>query len=221
MTQPRDLTDLVPADVQTELAAAVAALELHGPAVTNALRKLDQATTAAWNAVNPVDPTEDEWRLVDVLPGPSGLHAADRGARRPGRPELAESLAVLVRRSSREHGGVPAKWLGDGVMFHFREPGGGGALAALRMAEELPAAGLPPAHVGVAAGPVVAQGGDYFGRTVNLAARIAAYASASRVLVSEPVVQRPLTQGVTFVELGLVQLEGIAHPVRLLKARRA
>jgi hypothetical protein len=32
VTEPRDLTDLVPADVRTELAAAVAALELHGPA---------------------------------------------------------------------------------------------------------------------------------------------------------------------------------------------
>jgi hypothetical protein len=28
-------------------------------------------------------------------------------------------------------------------------------------------------------------------------------------------------QGVTFVELGQVQLQGIAHPVRLLEARRA
>jgi class 3 adenylate cyclase len=134
--------------------------------------------------------------------------------------ELAESLAVLVRRSSRDRGGVPVKWLGDGVMFHFREPAGA-VLAALQMVEELPAAGLPPAHVGVAAGPVVAQGGDYFGRTVNLAARIAAYASASRVLVSERVVQRAPPQGVTFVDLGVVQLEGIANPVRLLEARRA
>jgi hypothetical protein len=69
VTEPRDLTDLVPADVRTELAAAVAALELHGPAVTNALRRLDRATTAAWNAVNPVDPTEDEWRLVERAVG--------------------------------------------------------------------------------------------------------------------------------------------------------
>ena len=68
---------------------------------------------------------------------------------------------------------------------------------------------------------MVVQGGDYFGRTVNLAARIAAHASASRVLVSEPVIQTAPPQGVTFVELGLVQLEGIAHPVRLLEARRA
>jgi adenylate cyclase len=134
--------------------------------------------------------------------------------------ELAGSLAVLVERSSREHGGLPVKWLGDGVMVHFRDPAGA-VLAALGMVEQFPEAGLPPAHVGVAAGPVVAQGGDYFGRTVNLAARIAAYASASRVLVSEPVVQRAPPRGVTFVELGQVQLQGIAHPVRLLEARRA
>jgi adenylate cyclase len=101
-----------------------------------------------------------------------------------------------------------------------RRVGAAGA-GALGMVEEFPAAGLPPAHVGVAAGPVVAQGGDYFGRTVNLAARIAAYASASRVLVSEPVAERAPPRGVTFLELGQVQLEGIAHPVRLLEARRA
>ena len=134
--------------------------------------------------------------------------------------ELAEALAILVNRSSREHGGVPVKWLGDGVMVHYREPAGA-VLAALQMVEQLPEAGLPPAHVGVAAGPVVVQGGDYFGRTVNLAARIAAYASASRVLVSERVAERTPPQGVTFVELGQVQLQGIARPVRLLEAHRA
>jgi hypothetical protein len=69
VTEPRDLSDLVPADVRTELAAVVAALEMHGPAVTKALRRLDRATTAAWNAVNPVDPTEDEWRLVERAVG--------------------------------------------------------------------------------------------------------------------------------------------------------
>jgi class 3 adenylate cyclase len=56
---------------------------------------------------------------------------------------------------------------------------------------------------------------------VSLAARIAACASASRVLVSEPVVQRAPPRGLTFVELGQVQLQGIAQPVRLLEARRA
>jgi hypothetical protein len=63
VTEPRDLTDLVPADVRTELAAAVAALELHGPAVTNALRRLveravgiDRGWNAAYQLVSTLDP---------------------------------------------------------------------------------------------------------------------------------------------------------------------
>jgi adenylate cyclase len=133
---------------------------------------------------------------------------------------LAEALAVLVDRSAREHGGVPVKWLGDGVMVHFREPAGA-VRSALGLVAQLPEAGLPPAHVGVAAGPVVVQGGDYFGRTVNLAARIAARADAGQVLVSESVAESAPPAGVSFVELGELRLEGFARPVRLLEAHRA
>jgi adenylate cyclase len=134
--------------------------------------------------------------------------------------ELAGALAVLVGRASREHGGVPVKRLGDGVMVHFREPAGA-VLAALELVTQLPRAGLPPAHVGVAAGPVVVQGGDYFGRTVNLAARIAAHAGAGQVLVSQSVVESAPPEGVSFVALGELRLKGIARPVRLLEACRA
>jgi adenylate cyclase len=133
---------------------------------------------------------------------------------------LAETLALLVGRSAREHGGVPVKWLGDGVMVHYREPAGA-VRSALQLVEEVPEAGLPPAHVGVAAGPVVVQGGDYFGRTVNLAARIAAHAGAGQVLVSQSVAESAMPEGVRFVELGEQPLEGIARPVRLLEAHRA
>jgi hypothetical protein len=65
---------------------------------------------------------------------------------------LAETLALLVGRSAREHGGVPVKWLGDGVMVHYRKPAGA-VRSALQLVEKIPEAGLPPAHVGVAAGP--------------------------------------------------------------------
>jgi class 3 adenylate cyclase len=112
------------------------------------------------------------------------------------------------------------KWLGDGVMFHFREPAGA-VLSALHMVRQLPEAGLPPAHVGVAAGPVVAQGGDYFGRTVNVAARIAARAGEGQVLVSQRVAEAAPPPGVTFVELGELPLKGIPRPVRVLEARPA
>jgi adenylate cyclase len=91
-------------------------------------------------------------------------------------------------------------------------------MSALRIVRQLPQAGLPPAHVGVAAGPVVVQGGDYFGRTVNLAARIAARAGAGQVLVSQSVVESPPPEGVSFVEMGELRLKGIARPIRVLEA---
>jgi adenylate cyclase len=72
----------------------------------------------------------------------------------------------------------------------------------------------------VAAGPVVVQGGDYFGHTVNLAARIVARARAGQVLVSQSVVESASPKGVTFVELEELRLEGFARPVRLLEACR-
>jgi class 3 adenylate cyclase len=81
--------------------------------------------------------------------------------------DLAASVARLVQRSSVQHGGKTIKWLGDGVMFYFRDPGPA-VRAALEMVDGLQAAGLPPAHVGLHAGPVLYQQGDYFGQTVNL-----------------------------------------------------
>ena len=133
---------------------------------------------------------------------------------------MAETLALLVGRSAREHGGVPVKWLGDGVMIHYREPAGA-VRSALELVEKVPEAGLPPAHVGVAAGPVVVQGGDYFGRTVNLAARIASRAGPGQVLVSQSVAEAAPPAGVVFSEAGEVELKGFVRPVRLLEARRA
>jgi adenylate cyclase len=133
--------------------------------------------------------------------------------------DLAARLAGLVRRSSLEHGGTPVKWLGDGVMFYFREPAAA-ALAAVEMAEVVEGHGLPPAHVGIHAGPVIFQEGDYFGRTVNLAARIADYASPGEVLVSQEVVDAADAAPVSFVEIGPVELKGVSGPLRLHTARR-
>ena len=93
-------------------------------------------------------------------------------------------------------------------------------VAALEMVEVVGSQGLPPAHVGIHAGPVVFQDGDYFGRTVNLAARIAEYARPGEVLVSQEVVDAADAAPVSFVEIGPVELKGVAGPLRLHTARR-
>lgn len=133
--------------------------------------------------------------------------------------ELAARLATLVRGSSREHEGQPIKWLGDGVMFYFPNPGDG-VLAALDMVEGAAAEGLPPARVGIHAGPVVFQDGDYFGRTVNIAARIAEVARPGEVLVSQEVVDATDLDGVGITAIGPIELKGVSQPLTLHSVRR-
>jgi len=133
--------------------------------------------------------------------------------------DLAGRLSRLVQRTSVKHGGKPVKWLGDGVMFWFRESGPA-VLAALEMVDGAAAADLPPAHVGVHSGPVLFQQGDYFGRTVNVAARIADYARQGEVLVSQEVVEAADGTAVAFNEIGPVDLKGLSEAVRLYVAER-
>jgi class 3 adenylate cyclase len=133
--------------------------------------------------------------------------------------ELVTRLATLVQRPSDRHGGKIVKLLGDGVMLHFRDPGNAVA-AALEMLEALSAASMPPAHIGVDTGPVVFQGGDYFGRTVNVAARITERAQPGQVLVSQEVVDRVGSGDVAFTVVGSFALKGVSQPVRLHLARR-
>lgn len=133
---------------------------------------------------------------------------------------LAATLARLVERSSVRHGGKPVKWLGDGVMFHFRDPGPG-VHAALEMVDGLAATGLPPAHVGLHAGPVLFQAGDYFGQTVNLTARIADYARPGEVLVSRAAADASRGHGIEFADIGEVELKGVAGTTHLLRAHLA
>jgi adenylate cyclase len=132
---------------------------------------------------------------------------------------LAEQLGRLVQRTSVKYGGRPIKWLGDGVMFFFPNPGPGVA-AALEMMAGLVEAGLPPAHVGLHAGPVIFQEGDYYGQTVNVASRIAEYARPGEVLVSQEVVDASGGAGVTFREIGPVELKGVSGALRLHAAHR-
>jgi hypothetical protein len=95
----------------------------------------------------------------------------------------ASSASVLSSRT-----GSPIRWLGDGGMFHFRDPAGA-VEAGLDMVEQAPAIELPPTHIGIQAGPV-----DLPGRRCARAGRqpplrLASVAQAGEVVVSEEVVR--------------------------------
>jgi adenylate cyclase len=132
---------------------------------------------------------------------------------------LAATLATVVGETARAHGGEAVKWLGDGVMLHFPEAVGG-VLASLDLVERVPETVAVPARSGLHAGPVVFQDGDYFGRTVNVAARIADYARPGEVLVSAEARDAAPADEVEFREIGPVALKGLRESVRLFAASR-
>ena len=104
-------------------------------------------------------------------------------------------------------------------MFHFRDPREA-VLAALDMAEGAPAIGLPPTHIGIHTGPVIFQDGDVYGRTVNLASRIASHAGAAQVLVSKETAEAAGDDGLRFEARGTAELKGIAEPIAVFQASR-
>jgi adenylate cyclase len=133
--------------------------------------------------------------------------------------EMARALSSLVSATARRHGGEAVKFLGDGVMFYFPDPGRA-VMASLEMVASTEEAGLPPAHVGIAAGPVIMQDGDCFGRTVNLASRIAGKASSREVLVTSEVSDVCGDLGVEFAPVGRADLKGVPQPVELFRATK-
>jgi adenylate cyclase len=134
--------------------------------------------------------------------------------------DLADRLATLVHEAAQPHGGHPVKWLGDGVMFYFSEPRAA-VLTGLDLVEQTPATVDVRARVGVNAGRVIFRDGDYFGRTVNVASRIADYARPGEVLVSDEVKQRWDGEGVKFEPIGPVALKGLRDELTLYAVSRA
>jgi adenylate cyclase len=128
-------------------------------------------------------------------------------------------LAELVNEIASRHRGAVVKMLGDGVHFHFKDPHDA-VIASLEIVELVEPAGLPPAHVGVNAGPMIYDEGDYFGRTVNIAARIASQAGPAQVFVGEDVLPHLTRGGFRLVEVGAFELKGIAKPLILYEAIR-
>src|SRR3954453_6414698 len=115
--------------------------------------------------------------------------------------QFATTLQALAEEAARSHRGRVVKLLGDGVMLRFPSiTDAVRSVQALMTAVE--AAGLPPAHAGIAAGPLVARDGDVYGHTVKLAARIAGQAQAGEILTSADAIQRLDVAGIRSVDAG-------------------
>lgn len=138
--------------------------------------------------------------------------------------ELGDEVAVRIAGSLQRHaediaatnGGRLVKLLGDGAMLLFPEPRRG-VEAAVELVGDLTADLDVPAHAGVHVGPVIERDRDLFGRTVNLAARVAGKAGPGEVIVSEAVVRASEGAPFEFEPVDRAVLKGFAEPVQLFK----
>jgi len=108
------------------------------------------------------------------------------------------------------------KTIGDEVMVVGSDPS---ALVDWAVGfQRLVADRRPLPRIGVHYGPTLYRDGDYYGREVNLAARVAARAAGGEVLVTRPVVDLA-GRHLEFERIGEVRLKGFDHATELFLAR--
>ena len=102
--------------------------------------------------------------------------------------EVLREHNALFRRRLTEYGGYEVKSQGDGFMLAFSDPTAAleCAIAVQRdfAARSATDAELIRVRMGMHVGEVIEEGGDFFGRSVILAARIAAQARGGELLIS-------------------------------------
>ena len=122
----------------------------------------------------------------------------------------------LVRTVVEGHDGYVFTTMGDGFAVAFQRASDAVAAAVdvqeSFTSEEWAASGLR-VRMGLHTGEAVERDGDYFGPTVNRAARIMGLAHGGQILLSAATVI--LAQGLDTVELGEYQLRGLTRPERL------
>lgn len=114
----------------------------------------------------------------------------------------------VIRRAVAGHGGTEVKSQGDGFMLTFADP-----LSAARCALDIQQQMVDDVRVriGLHTGEVIREGGDFFGRTVILAARVADAAAGGEILVSDELRQRlEATNRFQFDPPRMVTLKGLA-----------
>ncbi len=111
------------------------------------------------------------------------------------------------------------KMIGDAAMLVSAEPEPI-LRAALRLIDAAEEEGeeFPFLRAGVACGPTVTQGGDYYGRAVNLASRITGVARPGSVVV-DAATKDALEEGFKYTFIGDRRLKGIDSRVKLYRAR--
>ena len=158
--------------------------------------------------------------LFSDIEGSTALWEADPAAMRDVLAGHDELVAAVVD----AHGGVVFASMGDGIGAAFARAGDAVAAAVeiqrLLVQDTAPGGGRLRVRLGVHTGEAQERDGNYFGPTVNRAARLMAAAHGGQIVVSEVTAGLlPIEIGVETVDLGSHRLAGISEPMRVFAIR--
>lgn len=133
--------------------------------------------------------------------------------------ELTNRFFGCVRSLLDEHDGEEIKTIGDAVMARASSATDAVRLGR-RIVEEVGAQhGFPSIRVGMHTGPATQRDGDWFGATVNTAARVSAIATEGEVLVTAATKEAAQPdESLEFQERGRHELKNVVGPVAIYAA---
>jgi adenylate cyclase len=136
--------------------------------------------------------------------------------------ELVDAFCSQARALLPEHSAQEVKAIGDALMIRAAD-----AAHAVRLAQRLATEiggrhGFPGVRVGLHTGPAVERGRDWFGSTVNLAARVSSAASAGDVLVTDATRSEAAEAlpDLEFRRMGPQRFKNVSRPVEVFRVTR-
>lgn len=135
--------------------------------------------------------------------------------------ELVVSFSEAVEAQLPRIMGAHVKTIGDALMLRVPEPADAVRLGLWITHDAMRDQGSPAVRVGLHHGHAIERNGDYFGASVNLAARVSSAAAGGEVLVTgQTAALVPDLEGVIFESRGRKSLRNVSEPVELFAVLR-
>lgn len=134
--------------------------------------------------------------------------------------DVAVAFCETVRRLLPDHRAEEVKTIGDALMLRCDDAAAAVQLG-LRIVDTLEQVdGFPPVRVGIYSGPAVTRAGDWYGSTVNVAARLCSAAGGGEVLVGDATAEAAgRVRGVQLGDRRLHWLKNVTEPIGARLAR--
>jgi len=136
--------------------------------------------------------------------------------------QLVERFATAVEAELPRVDGEYVKTVGDALMLRVPDPADAVRLGLWITRDAISGHHAPSVRVGCNYGSAIERSGDYFGATINVAARVSALAAGGEFLVTGHMAAlAPDLDGVFYESRGRQALRNVAEPIEIFAVVRA